>query len=93
MKIRNIVLLCICLLSVNLSFAQSSFLAEDGVAVFYPAEFDSAQTLPSLIIEKELNSSKKVPSNWQIVPEFSQSEGNSIVEIFIRWQSGFIRYR
>lgn len=82
MKIR-IAFLLVTLLFFGLktSFSQTSFLAEEGIAVFYPAGFDSSQTLPSLIIQKELVPQKSVPANWEIVPAFKIEDGKAIVEI------------
>jgi alpha-glucosidase len=81
MKIRIVLLISLFLAGINISFSQSSFLAYKGIAVFYPADFDSLQTLPSLVMEKELLPQKAVPSDWKIVPEFKTEDGKSIAEI------------
>lgn len=65
----------------NLSYGQTSFLTDDGVAVFYPAHFDSARTLPSFAIIQDLKPEGKVPAHWDIVPEFFQENGKAGVRI------------
>ena len=81
MKIRNALLISLLLAGTTISFSQSSFLAGDGIAVFYPADFDSTLTLPSLAIERDLKPQKAMPSGWEIVPEFRTEDGKSIAEI------------
>jgi len=78
---RRLFLLAILCFAVNLSYGQTSFMAGDKVAVFYPAHFDSSGTLPSLIFDKTLKPQKPVPSNWSIRPEFQMKDGNPIVSI------------
>ena len=60
-------------------FAQSSSLAESGVAVFYPADFDSINTLPSLAIIKDLPKRDSLPGDWAIKPEFVTQDGKTSV--------------
>jgi alpha-glucosidase len=81
MKIRIVLLISIFLGGINSSFCQSSFLAGDRIAVFYPAGFDSTQTLPSLMMEKELVPQRAVPPDWKIVPEFKTEGGKSVAVI------------
>lgn len=82
MRIRiNLLIIIFLFLGLKESISQTSFLAGDGIAVFYPADFDSSQTLPSLIIQKDLMPQKAVPANWKIVPNFKIEEGKAIVEI------------
>lgn len=81
MKTRIALLISLLLAITSISFSQSSFLAGDGIAVFFPADFDPTQTLPSLAIEKDLKPQKDVPSGWRIVPEFKTEDGKSIAEI------------
>lgn len=81
MKIRIVLLISLFLAGINAAFSQSAFLAGDAIAVFYPADFDSTQTLPSLMIEKKLVPRSDVPSDWKIVPQFRVEGGKSVVEI------------
>ena len=60
-------------------FAQSSSLAQSGVAVFYPADFDSINTLPSLAIIKDLPKRDSLPGDWAIKPEFVTQDGKTSV--------------
>ena len=71
-----ILALTVCLPAV---FAQSSSLAESGVAVFYPADFDSINTLPSLAIIKDLPKRDSLPGDWAIKPEFVTQDGKTSV--------------
>ena len=61
--------------------AQNSFLTEKDIAVFYPKDFDSLQTLPSLAIVHPLKKKKNLPNNWKIHPKFSLINGKNVVEI------------
>ncbi|MFZ0490431.1 MAG: TIM-barrel domain-containing protein, partial [Salegentibacter sp.] len=63
------------------AFAQSASLAEEGVAVFYPKDFDSIRTLPSLAVIKELPKRDSLPASWKIKPEFEKVEGKNTVKI------------
>jgi alpha-glucosidase len=51
-------------------YAQS-MLVGDRIAVFYPADFDSTKTLPSLALKVELQKTADLPSDWDLVPEFN----------------------
>lgn len=64
-----------------LTQAQSSFLSEERVAVFCPADLDSARTLPSLALVQNLQPQKIVPSNRDIFPVFSKINGRSVATI------------
>ena len=62
--------------------AQEEFLSGDRMAVFYPADFDSTQTLASFAIQKELTRQGDVPSDWEIRPVFKTDDnGKTLVEI------------
>lgn len=78
---RLVLLLAIICYGVNLSYGQASFMADDSVAVFYPVDFDSSGTLPSLIFDKSLKPQGQVPVNWSIKPEFQTKDGKSVVTI------------
>jgi alpha-glucosidase len=81
MKSRTILLISLLLAGINVTFSQSSFLAGDGIAVFYPAGFDSTQTLPSFMIESDLLPQEAVPAGWKVVPLFKIEDGRSVAEI------------
>ena len=81
MKTRIILLISLFLFGVRASFCQTSFLTEEGIAVFYPANFDSSQTLPSLVIEKELLPDGKLPQSWKLIPQFKVEDDKFIAEI------------
>ena len=61
--------------------ADLSYICEDGVAVFYPKGYDSSQHEPSPIFIGELSSTGDVPDWWNLRPQFSESDGKTIVRI------------
>lgn len=81
MKTRITLLIFLFLTVISVSFSQTSFIAGNGIAVFYPADFDSSQTLPSLIFEKDLVPQEALPAGWKTKPEFETENGKFIVEI------------
>ena len=60
---------------------QKSFLTASNTAVFYPVNFDSALTLPSFSIEKDLLPWKEIPSGWEMRPQFSVENGKAIAKV------------
>lgn len=60
-------------------FAQSASLAEPDVAVFYPKDFDSIHTLPSLAVIKELPKRDSLPADWKVKPQFIQMDEKNTV--------------
>ena len=80
MKIKLILLTVIYVL-INSANAQTSFLAEPGVAVFCPADMDSVRTLPSLALVKNLQHQGLVSADWKTRPFFSKISGKSAVTI------------
>jgi alpha-glucosidase len=83
MKIKITLFICALLFGINTAYCQTSFLTADGIAVFYPADFDSLQTLPSFAINKDLLPWKDIPSNWKLIPEFTVENGKSIAKISV----------
>jgi alpha-glucosidase len=63
------------------SFAASSFMAGDGVAVFIPHGFDADGTLPSLILTRTLEKKGRVPFDWTVKPVFSKNGGKYVAKI------------
>ncbi|MDE6632311.1 MAG: alpha-glucosidase, partial [Muribaculaceae bacterium] len=67
--------------SMGYAFADQSFMTDNGVAVFYPSGYEAAQHEPSPIFVNELKSVGDVSTEWNLRPEFSTSDGKSIVRI------------
>ncbi len=65
------------------AFAQHSYLTADGVAVFFPKDFDAAQHLPSPIFLRELVPTGTVPASWQLRPQFSTKKGSCVATILV----------
>ncbi|MCQ2147314.1 MAG: DUF5110 domain-containing protein [Bacteroidales bacterium] len=63
--------------------AQSSFMVDEGIAAFYPKNFQAEKLLPSAIFERELSPKGDVPSSWRIKPEYSEVGGKAVVKIAI----------
>lgn len=61
--------------------AQTRYMAADGVAVFIPEKFNPEDHLPSPIFLRDLVPVGEVPSTWDLVPEFSTSDGKSVATL------------
>ncbi|WP_281309909.1 TIM-barrel domain-containing protein [Flavobacterium flavigenum] len=61
--------------------SQTSNMAGDNIAVFYPNNFNPSGTLPSLIFTNDFTNQGTVPPTWAIKPVFSTANGKSIVKI------------
>lgn len=66
---------------IRLSYAQTSFMADESIAVFYPANFDSANTLPSFAFEKQLLPQRPISTAWKLIPVFSTENGKAVAAI------------
>jgi len=58
--------------------AQSSFMADPNVAVFYPAQYNSAAHSPSPIFVHDLSPIGPVAQDWTLRPTFSSNDSLSI---------------
>lgn len=63
------------------SCTSRNYMTADGVAVFVPEGFDASQHLPSPIFLEDLERHGCVPSKWELVPQFSNENGKSVVRI------------
>ena len=62
--------------------AQLSTMVGDRVAVFYPNHYDAAKHQPSpIFIQEPVPTALNLPANWQLRPQFSQTNGRSIATI------------
>ena len=62
-------------------FSQEEYLFDENMAVFYPADFNPALTLPSFAVERELARVGDVPAGWEIKPVYSTEGGKVTVKI------------
>ncbi|MGQ8337462.1 TIM-barrel domain-containing protein [Sunxiuqinia sp. A32] len=62
-------------------FAQTSFLCSEGVAVFYPNQFDAGRVMPSLAITKSLYPQSSLPADWAVKPLFFEEDGQKVIQI------------
>ncbi|PXY47212.1 TIM-barrel domain-containing protein [Flavobacterium hydrophilum] len=74
-------LFSITVLNVFMTRGQTSNMAGDNIAVFYPNNFNPSHTLPSLIFLNDLTDKGTVPASWSIKPVFSTVNGKSTVKI------------
>lgn len=58
-----------------------SYLAGDGVAVFYPAGYDAANHSPSPVFLHDLAPIAPLPDDWSVRPVFAQADGKSIATV------------
>ncbi|MCR5512676.1 MAG: DUF5110 domain-containing protein [Prevotella sp.] len=63
--------------------AQATFMSNDSVAVFVPANYDASNHQPSPIFIQELMATSTLPDNWRLKPVFSQRDGKQIATIHI----------
>lgn len=76
---KRIYLLFLTLTTAVVAIAQQSFLIDNRVAVFYPANYDAAQHQPSPIFLRELAPiSQNLPDDWQLRPRFTKENGHSL---------------
>ena len=66
-----------------IAMAQATFLSNDSIAVFIPANYDASCHQPSPIFVQELVPTAALPANWQLNPVFSQREGKQVATIHI----------
>jgi alpha-glucosidase len=78
---KLLLLVSILVLNVFISWSQTSNMAGDNIAVFYPNNFNPSQTLPSLIFVNDFTDKGSVPASWSIKPVFSTVNGKSVVKI------------
>lgn len=78
---KLLLLVSVLVLNVFISWSQTSNMAGDNIAVFYPNNFDPSGTLPSLIFVNDLTNHGSVPASWSIKPVFSVVNGKSVVKI------------
>ncbi|WPR76057.1 TIM-barrel domain-containing protein [Algoriphagus sp. NG3] len=53
------------------------------IMIFYPENFVPERMLPSMMLLEEPKEQGAVPTNWRIVPEFSEKDGKNITRIAI----------
>lgn len=76
---KRFYLLFLTLITAVVAIAQQSFLIDNRVAVFYPANYDAAQHQPSPIFLRELAPiSQNLPNDWQLRPRFTKENGHSV---------------
>lgn len=77
-KILSIILLGIGCVHAH---AQQSYMTDDNVAVFYPANYNAEAHSPSPIFVNELAPIGQVPASWQLKPVYSVEGGKTVVTI------------
>lgn len=77
----NGILLGLIFITALRGYGQTSFMAGNNIAVFNPANFNSAGTLPSFAFKTNLASTGTVPTTWAIKPVFAIENGKSVARI------------
>ena len=81
--VKRFKFLSCCLAIASVSMAQTAFVTNDSVAVFYPKDYDASQHQPSPIFEREPAATCPLPGSWQVRPVFSQKDGKTIATISV----------
>ena len=66
-----------------IAMAQASFMSDDSIAVFIPANYDACNHQPSPVFVKELGFQGGIPASWRLKPVFSQRDGKQIATIHV----------
>ena len=66
-----------------IAMAQASFMSDDSIAVFIPANYDASNHQPSPVFVKELGFQGGIPANWRLKPVFLQRDGKQIATIHV----------
>ena len=66
-----------------IAMAQASFMSDDSIAVFIPANYDASNHQPSPVFVKELGFQDGIPADWRLKPLFSQRDGKQIATIHV----------
>ena len=66
-----------------IAMAQASFMSDDSIAVFIPANYDASNHQPSPVFVKELGFQGGIPADWHLKPVFSQRDGKQIATIHV----------
>lgn len=66
-----------------IAMAQASFMSDDSIAVFIPANYDACNHQPSPVFVKELGFQGGIPTSWRLKPVFSQRDGKQIATIHV----------
>lgn len=63
------------------SFSQKAFRTEKDIAVFYPKDFDSVKTLPSVAVIRQLSKKYRLHAKWKVRPVFKTINGKNTIEV------------
>lgn len=66
-----------------IAMAQASFMSDDSIAVFIPANYHASNHQPSPVFVKELGFQGGIPADWRLKPVFSQRDGKQIATIHV----------
>lgn len=77
MKIKIMTLLLIFLVTDIITAQEKSELIGDRIVAFYPADYISWETQPSLALIGAPDSLGPIPENWTIIPQFAEITGKN----------------
>ena len=86
MKTKKIILNClfsVVFLFEGIYIFSQNYSSGDSLVVFYPDDFDSAKTLPSLAILNEPEVLESIPADWKLIPQFYLENGKNCAKIIV----------
>ncbi len=86
---KKVVILLSSLTIAAMAMAQAAFVSDNGVAVFYPPQYDASQHEPSPIFEHEPKAIHPLPAKWSLKPSFSLRDGKSIATVAVEGDVDF----
>ena len=81
--VRRFIFILLGLAVAVIAMAQASFMSDDSIAVFIPANYDASNHKPSPVFVKELGFQGGIPTDWRLKPVFSQRDGKQIATIHV----------
>ena len=79
--VKRLIIILQSLAIAAIAMAQTSFISDDSIAVYYPAGYDAKQHQPSPIFVREPLALSPLPADWRLKVVFSQNNGKQIATI------------
>ena len=67
----------------SVAMAQTAFMTNDNVAVFYPKGYDAKQHQPSPIFENEPSALNTLDAHWKVRPVFTAFGGRNVATVHV----------
>ena len=79
--VKRLIIILQSLAIAAIAMAQTSFISDDSIAVYYPAGYEAKQHQPSPIFVREPLALSPLPADWRLKVVFSQNNGKQIATI------------